>query len=166
MMKNLMVLAIFVLMTLMSCNSKSPENTDVKKETRLTKMEWLEGTWEFEVDNGLFGEKWKRVNDSLFSGVGYMLIGEDTSSTETLSLELRGEKLFYVAIVSDQNDGKPVSFEMVSDEDDTFIFENKEHDYPQKITYHHTAPDELTILVEGIQDGEPSKMELWMMRMK
>jgi hypothetical protein len=43
--------------------------------------------------------------------------------------------VFYTPTVPDQNDAKPVPFRMVSYEGHVVVFENPDHDFPQRIVY-------------------------------
>jgi len=157
-----LLVMIIHLMILSACiNSQVSE-----KYKKMQQFTLLEGDWQFEIDNGLFGEHWKKENDSVFSGMGYMLIGDDTVSREILSLEQQSSDIYYIATVEGHNNGQPVKFIMTSDSNNVFVFENKDHDFPQRITYQFDGSDNLLAIVEGYQEGEPSKMELYYTRMK
>ena len=49
----------------------------------------------------------------------------------------------------------PVAFALVSITDDRVVFENPDHDFPQKITYERNADGSVTATVEApAQDGD------------
>jgi len=153
---------VFLIISMLSClNSGKSE-----KYKKMQQFSVFVGEWEFEIDNGVFGERWEQKNDSVFSGYGYMVIGEDTVSREVLSVEQQGNDIFYIVIVEDHNDGQPVKFRLVSDADNTFVFENMEHDFPQKISYKIEGNDQIQAVVEGFIEGEPDKLELFYTRVK
>jgi hypothetical protein len=65
-----------------------------------------------------------------------MINGKDSTALETVELRYFNGRIFYTPRVPNQNDGLPVSFRLVSIENGTgFSFENKEHDFPQRIVY-------------------------------
>jgi hypothetical protein len=56
----------------------------------------------------------------------------------------------------------PVAFPLVSVTDDTVVFENPDHDFPQRITYQRNGDDSVTATVEapGRDGGEPRRIVL------
>jgi hypothetical protein len=159
--KILFILTIFLIVQ--SCkNAGSSANKE--NFEKIHRLEWLVGNWEFEIDEGLFAEKWVKLNDSVFSGIGYMLIGEDTATKEILTIELINDELYYVALVSEQNNHKEVAFKLVSDSDNSFVFENKKHDFPQRIIYKYIDNNSFTAVIEGEIEGEENTTELFMSR--
>jgi hypothetical protein len=166
-MKKLLTI-LFAVAVLSACNNHSASDQSNSKEYKeLKKMEWLLGNWEFEIDNGLFAEQWEVLNDSTYTGYGYMIIGEDTVSKELISIEeVKSGELWYGVTVSDQNEGENVRFKLVSSENNQFVFENKDHDYPQVIRYIYIDNESFTAVVEGLVEGEMQKTELFMSRVK
>ena len=55
-----------------------------------------------------------------------------------------------------------VSFELAhwDPDDHKVVFENLEHDFPKRFTYHRVADDRLTILLEGEMAGESIRQKL------
>jgi hypothetical protein len=54
-------------------------------------------------------------------------------------------KIFYEATVFQQNNGKPISFELTAYSKNEMNFENKFHDFPKKM--HYEFPDEQSMIV-------------------
>ncbi len=161
--KILLICTVFLLFQ--SCMNIGPnENDGNEKFQKMNRLEWLSGSWEFEIDDGLFAESWTKTNDSVFTGFGYMMIGEDTASIEILSIELINDDLYYVSKVSDQNNKQEIAFKLISDSDNTLIFENKKHDFPQRIIYKFVDNNAFTAIIEGDYEGEPNSTELFMSR--
>ncbi len=159
---------IVTIAVLGACHHQPGNNNEDKKQYKeLQKMKWLLGNWEFEIDNGLFAESWKVLNDSTYTGFGYMIIGEDTVSKELISIEeVTPGELWYGVTVSDQNEGENVRFKLVSSKNNEFVFENKEHDYPQVIKYIFNDSDSFTAVLEGMVEDEIQTTELFMTKVK
>ena len=100
---------------------------------------WLTGTWVMTKPNGNQRlEIWQKDSSTSLTGKGYKVSGKDTILLETLKIyeDEKDLSTWYVPTVPDQNEGKPVLFKMTRRSDYLFVFENKEHDFPQRITYH------------------------------
>jgi len=92
--------------------------------------------WQMEMKKGSLIEKWTKVNDSLLTSKSYRINGTDTTTLETVELKFSNGKITYTPTVSDQNEGKPVTFALISVNNSlNYTFENKQHDYPQQIIY-------------------------------
>jgi len=87
--------------------------------------------------------------------MSFMIKDGDTLFSETIELRQSGDDLFYIPAVSDQNSGRPIPFKLITVQNGEFIFENKEHDFPQQIIYSHTQPDLLVAKIQGEEDGIP-----------
>jgi hypothetical protein len=147
--------AILTFLILISCSTgPKPAEDKSNKHSKLLRLEWLIGSWANISEEGEYYETWTRVNDSVFTAFSYMTITGDTVFSEQVSLELSGGDLYYIVTVGDQNGGNPVSFKLVSDAGGEFIFENKQHDFPQRIIYKNPSPDSLHARIEGIIGGE------------
>lgn len=152
-----------------SCGNSS-EQTEAKEEKpayeHLAKVEWLLGRWQNTSEEGTVSESWSKADDSTFRGSGLFMMGTDTLSKEELRLEQRGEELFYVPTVKNQNEGKAVRFKMTSLTEKTVVFENPEHDFPQKITYARVTNDSLQAEISGKLNGKPNSQSFSMSRAK
>ena len=95
----------------------------------------LASTWEIKSYNGILMEQWQRIHDSVMHSRSYRVQGKDTILQETAELKYAGGRISFTPTVPDQNQGLPVSFQLISIEGTTFTFENKTHDFPQQIIY-------------------------------
>jgi len=139
--------------------TKVPLSDDVKTTQRYDQIKefaWLEGTWENPTKNGLYTEKWAKVNDSVFTAVSTVKNDKDTLFYETVILDQKGDSLHYIVTTPKQNDAKPVSFTLKSFTANSYIFENKQHDFPQRISYTKVTNDSLMAEISGIQNGKPA----------
>ncbi len=113
---------------------------------------WLLGQWEGIQGNGIYHEEWSDYSENKLTGKAYFLSKGELSNPEKLSIVKSDEGVFYIAEVS-HNSG-PVSFRMSSANENIFVFENPEHDFPKKITYEKTNDNELTAVIEGDKNGK------------
>lgn len=157
-----------LLLLIISCNSSTIKENEMNESTavvsKIRQMEWVIGKWENISAEGSLYEIWTKTNDTVYSGRSFMIVNNDTVFSERISLELKKNELFYIPTVSDQNDSQPITFKFVSSENNEIIFENKEHDFPQRIIYTNPKPDSLYARVEGNDNGKFRKEEFFMQR--
>ena len=63
------------------------------------------------------------------------MVEKDTTVLEAIELYHQDDHFWYVPVVPDQNNSLPVLFILISSEDNHFVFENPDHDFPQRIIY-------------------------------
>ena len=132
----------------------------------LSIFNWLSGTWEHKGDKSITIEKWEKISPSTFEGKNYVrkINDQEPNFSESLRiLNMKGE-VFYLAKV-DHNE-MPVPFRLISRSVDKFIFENKNHDFPKRITYTFYSPDSLTVNVRGIENNNSKEFFLSFGRIK
>lgn len=95
--------------------------------------EWMAGTWGHEDDNKWADEHWTPLRGDLMLGSGRSGTGEKLNFWEQMRIhkEDDGEVVFW-AIAADQ---KPVRFVATGSGESSIVFENPDHDYPQRIHY-------------------------------
>lgn len=92
---------------------------------------WLAGHWRSENDGRISEEVWMAPEGGLMTGMGRTLRDGRAVSFEFLFIAT-GEDAAYYA----QPGGRPpVRFRLVSQEGESAVFENAEHDFPQRIEY-------------------------------
>ena len=109
-------------------------------------MEWILGTWEQkDKSEVIFYELWEKVNDTVIVGKCYALNDEDTIISKTIQLIQRQDSLFYIPFIIRGNSHFPMSFFLVSASENKLLFENFNHDFPQKILYEKMG-SELSVI--------------------
>ncbi len=159
-MKIKIIFLVLVMSLIASCGNKTkkeePKTDNKNTYEQIKGINWFIGQWEADMNPGLFMETWTATNDSVYSGMGVGLgSGKDTTFTESISIVQRGKDVFYITVISDQNEGKPTEFKMTGSSATTAVFENKEHDFPQKIAYELKG-DSLIATVSGLNKGKPA----------
>ncbi len=158
-MKNtlLYILAFAIASTVISCNDSNENDSKENKNqivNELENVDWLIGEWANHSDDGVFTETWTKENDSLFVGTSFFIVDADTIFSENITLEQHGPELFYIPIISEQNDGQPVKFKLTSSSETKLVFENPSHDFPQQISYSKISNDSLVAEISGKMHGE------------
>lgn len=114
------------------------------------------GKWKIISDNIEYLEEWELLNEKELSGAGFSIEEGDTILSERLFLKKFDDTWAYVAIPSNQN---ITLFALTDFSDKKFVFENKEHDFPQKIVYEFHKDGKLTAAIEGTVNGEIKRRE-------
>jgi len=109
----------------------------------------LEGMWLMKTKKGFIGEEWKKVDANYLQNRGFMIRGMDTITTEKVALRNKEDGIYYISTVEDQNNKQPVAFKLTSADNNIFIFENAEHDFPKRISYHQVTKDSLAAWIDG-----------------
>lgn len=109
------------------------------------------GTWKMISDKIEYYEEWRLINGSELIGIGFSIEEGDTVLSEELYVKKFADKWAYVALPVNQS---ITLFALSEYSENKFIFENKEHDYPQKIIYEFTAAGKLNTATEGLIEGE------------
>ncbi len=113
------------------------------------KLDVLEGIWIMNSGKRIIGEEWKKTDAELLQCKGFYVKGKDTVITENVDLKITEKGIFYIPVVEDQNNREPVSFKLTSAENDSYVFENPQHDFPKRITYQFVSADSLHAFIDG-----------------
>lgn len=146
--KHLVLLTLSV-MLITSCEEV------VKKEKPLDKFDWLEGEWTGTAGDVVMQESWKKVNDDLFTAHAFVLAGTDTVFQEKVRLRNLNDTVYYIVFIEGVPDS--TSFMLTKFDKGEAVFENPEHDFPQKIVYKKSGEDSLYATVEGLVGGVMKK---------
>ena len=158
-MKKAIIPISFVTCLFSFCTSYS--NNKVFKKTFA-----LEGTWEMVTRNGNICEEWKKIDDNYMQGKGYVTKGADTIINEKVSLKNADRGIFYISTVQNQNNKRPVSFKMTKSENNLFVFENANHDFPKRIVYKLINADSLQAFVDDGIDGSANRQSFYYKKVK
>lgn len=112
----------------------------------LSQAGWLAGCWESRSGTRVTQEFWMPAAGDLMVGGGRTLVGDAARAFEHLRLHAREGRLTYTAIPSGQRE---TAFTATTVSDTLLVFENPQHDFPQRIAYRRVGADSLTARVEG-----------------
>ena len=91
-------------------------------------------------------EIWQQHEDGL-SGIGFTLNNGDTTFIEKLSIILNNDGLFYVADIP--HNLAPTYFKLTNHKNDSWTFENPDHDFPKIITYRRISTSMMNCTIQG-----------------
>ncbi len=107
------------------------------------------GKWKMESNNAVY-EEWKIENETELTGKSYSIKNGIRDIDEVLYIKKFADNWAYVAVPEGQN---ITLFRLVKYSFNKFVFENEEHDFPQRIIYEFHGDGKLTASVEGKVDG-------------
>jgi hypothetical protein len=114
----------------------------------------LSGLWKMDAKRGAIYEEWQVKSDSQLSGKSYKLNNKDTTVLENVTISLQRTEIYFTPVVRDQNNQQPVPFKLISCSGNRYVFENKEHDYPQRVIYELVSMNDLKARIEGKKNGK------------
>jgi len=124
-----------------------------QKPYSIQEFTWLEDNWERQgMKEGTSAMEYWLFENNQIQGKGLSFQGTDTTFVEGLSIQLKDNKVYYVADVPG-NDA-PTYFEITSLSKTGFVSENSQHDFPKRIEYKL----ELGTLKVVISDGAANKI--------
>jgi hypothetical protein len=126
----------------------------------------LTGLWKMDGKRGALYEEWHAGGDNQLKGRSYKINNNDTVVLENVIISLQDGSIFYTPVVSDQNNQQPVPFKLISYNNNRYVFENKEHDYPQRVIYELVSAKELLARIEGNKNGKESGSDFKYSRVK
>lgn len=132
-MKNL----IFILLGIFTLNSC--------QEEKLSQFNFLVGTWQVEGKANF--EKWEASAEGSYEAHTYKLMEGIEVVLERISLTEKNGKIYYTALVPDQNNGANIDFILNESEETCYSFENLNHDFPNKIQYKVLSQTQIEISV-------------------
>jgi hypothetical protein len=127
----------------------------------IKKFSWLTGKWSMTKNGAAIIEQWSFLNGSL-KCMSYEVKGIDTTLIENASISCIGGKsvfTYYPEKKEKEEKAEPVHFVLISEANNIYIFENKEHDFPQRVVYQRVNDTECHAWIEGMENGKMSKVD-------
>lgn len=123
---------------------------------RVEQFAWLAGCWGFDTPDGRYEEHWMSPTGNSMLGMSRRVGDGYTKEYEYLRIVTSGGGGFdYIAR---PKDGEETRFLIDSLVGTRAVFENLQHDFPQRIIYEFIPPDQLKARIEGKQNGKPMGM--------
>ncbi len=111
---------------------------------------WLAGCWQHRSGNRESLEMWMPPAAGLMLGASRTIVGGAVREYEQLLIRMENGKLIFTATPSGQ---QTASFTSTSLTDTSFVVENPQHDFPQRIIYRRRGADSLIARIEGPGGG-------------
>lgn len=120
-------------------------------EHPIERLRWMGGCWERASRSGVVEEQWTAPRGGSMLGLSRTIRGDSTVAWEAIRIYARADRLVYAATPSGQ---APAEFESTVVSDTLVVFENPEHDFPQRILYRPAVGDSLHARIEGMRGTE------------
>jgi hypothetical protein len=115
-------------------------------------LQWLAGCWAAVGGEAGSGEQWLAPAGGTMHGVGRTVKRGQTVEWEFVTIrEVTPGQLAYVAKPHNQSEA---SFALLRQGPEEAVFENLEHDFPQRIIYKMDGRDRLNARIEGTVQGK------------
>ncbi|MEQ1684173.1 MAG: DUF6265 family protein [Burkholderiaceae bacterium] len=117
-------------------------------------LAWLQGCWTIDTPERVVEEQWSAPRAGHMLGASRTVRGGKLAAHEFVLLRERGEQLAYEVQPSGQ---APTVFLSVTLGERSVVFENLQHDFPQRVAYERKG-DQLLAWIEGPRPGQPGQM--------
>ena len=108
----------------------------------------MEGEWK--VSDKEVYETWKPSDANILIGEAYTVKENGSKKiAERWAIRKVKKDIVYSAMVPNQNAGKAIDFVLNQIDENTYSFENPNHDFPKKIIYKKVSDSELFVVVQG-----------------
>jgi hypothetical protein len=114
-------------------------------------LAWMEGAWGGEKDGVAMEEVWTGPRGGAMLGLHRDVKDQRMLSWEFLRIQATEVGTFYYA---SPRSAPPTAFKLVEAGNKRAVFENKEHDFPQRILYWIDPKGALHARIEGPQGGK------------
>lgn len=132
-----------------------PAALPAEQDAEVSSLTWLTGCWEMTTPRGLIEETWTRPSGGTLLMMGRTIRDGRTAFSEFVRISVEAGKLTYTARI-----GTPgvTAFPLLERTAEALTFENKNHDFPQRILYRRSA-NGLFARVEGEIKGKVRAQE-------
>lgn len=125
----------------------------------LKQFDFMLGYWQTQTPKSKITENWQATPEGLIGkSYRYDLKG-DSTMMESVELKKAGNDIVFVVTGMEKDNAGTTSFKLVSSAKNRFVFENKAHDFPQRIVYENQGKDRLLAWIEGSVSGKLIKSE-------
>ncbi|MBI3111758.1 MAG: hypothetical protein HYZ01_09310 [Ignavibacteriales bacterium] len=121
-----------------------------EQKPTIENLAWISGCWERSGGSRQTIEQWMKPSGGTMLGMSRTVANGRTIEYEHLLLHQVGDTLFYTATPSRQ---QRASFKLVRSSTHEAVFENPDHDFPQRIIYRLQPDGSLVARIEGKSKG-------------
>jgi len=122
---------------------------DIHACENLQSLDWLLGDWKMDTEKTVVHESWHQVSNHTFEGKSFTSFNnsDQQSNIESMRLLHMSDGLYLLAKVP-QNP-LPVAFFAEECKNNSVLFVNPKHDFPQYLMYQLTTESELNVKVSS-----------------
>jgi uncharacterized protein DUF6265 len=122
----------------------------------IDRVKWLQGCWQSTRGESTVEEQWMPPRGGTMLGMGRTVRGGKTTEYELVVIKEQGDALAYEAHPS----GQPsATFLSTMASESSVVFENAQHDFPQRVGYRRDGADGLQAWIEGDIKGKPRRVD-------
>jgi hypothetical protein len=126
------------------------------QEPGVDRVGWLQGCWRSNSGQTTVEEQWMALRGGTMLGMGRTVRGTKTTDYELVLITEMSGQLAYQAHPA----GQPsATFLSITASDTTVVFENPEHDFPQRVGYRRDGADNLHAWIEGQANGKSRRVD-------
>jgi hypothetical protein len=126
------------------------------QEVTVNRVEWLQGCWQTTRGEATIEEQWMAPRGGTMLGMGRTVRGGKTAEYELVLIKEQDGRLAYEAHPS----GQPsATFLSTTVSEAGVVFENAQHDFPQRVGYRLEGADKLQAWVEGQANGKARRID-------
>ena len=119
---------------------------------KIDELVWLSGLWAIDQGERTGEEFWRPLLNGRLEGKSTMKKKGKITLQEKMVIEQDSSGTLFYRVTSGGQ--RMVSFKLVNSGPTSFTFENKKHDYPQRIIYERIGEDSLRASIEGMVKGK------------
>ncbi|MGA0610138.1 DUF6265 family protein [Caldimonas sp. KR1-144] len=127
---------------------------------RVQQLGWLAGCWQLErrTERGprIVDEQWMAPSGGALLGSSRTVSAGVLVDFEHMLIREEGGGLVFTARPARQPEA---SFRAIEIADGAVVFENREHDFPQRVIYRRGADGRLDARIEGVLGGQPRAID-------
>ena len=123
--------------------------------TGVQRLAWLQGCWALATADGSVEEQWTAPRAGSMLGVSRTVRADTLVAHEFVIVRERGDQLAYEVSPSGR---APTVFVSISIGDARVVFENLQHDFPQRVAYQREG-SKLLAWIEGPSKGQTRRIE-------
>lgn len=132
-------------------------------KSSLADFSWLSGCWEGRQRNAVIEEIWSKPGGLSMLGLGRTVKSNRTTSFEFMQLR---EENGSVVFLPQPQGGTRLRFPLKESVGEKATFENKEHDFPQRVIYERKGKGLLLASIEGTFRGKQEREEFLMKKVR
>jgi hypothetical protein len=118
--------------------------------TELARLAWLGGCWKSANGEAGSEEQWMPAAGDTMLGMGRTVKQGRTVSHEFMQIRAADGTLAFTAHPSGQ---RTATFPLLRISDNEVVFENAQHDFPQRVVYKLESENRLAARIEGVRNG-------------
>jgi hypothetical protein len=133
-----------------------------ESKSTVDSLAWMKGCWASE--DGKVTEQWMAPAGRAMLGMGRTVMNGEMVAFEFMQIrDIKDKGVHFIAKPSGQAEA---SFKLVRSSDKEVVFENPEHDFPQRVIYRLKSDGSLVGRIEGKQNGKEKGIDFPLIRAK